>query len=260
MGRTAFVAWLCFFTVLGGSNSRADEPVDILARIRSWDRLHGDVRRNIRKYGPENIVVAVDFDNTTARVPTFYGSDAWYKAQLATGKDKEQIHRELDEIFGSTPHLLIDKLAPEYLRKWQDLRVRVVLLTARSPRFHDVTRREALRLSLDFSKSAPKSDWDGKDVLLAAKDKAGKPFQGNVAYRNGMVHCGDVDKGTVLRAFLEAADLTPAAVVMADDRLYHLEEVGVAFRGSPIDLRLILVDDGLEPLTCPAEVVKATAL
>lgn len=229
----------------------------VLARLAAWGRLHGDVQRNVRKYGADRVVVAVDFDNTTARIPTYVGSDSWYKEQLASGKDREAIHRELERIFATTPHVLIDPVAPEYLRKWQGLGVRVVLLTARSPSFHDVTRKEALRLGLDFRKTAPASPWDGRELPIGFREADGKVRTGRVSYQNGMVHCGDVDKGSVLRAFLESARLRPDAVVFADDRLHHLKQVDDAFDGSAIDLRLFHIDDGLEPTCAPALVAAA---
>ena len=245
-----FLSVVLALSFAGGRVAAEEHSPAILARVAAWGRLHGDVQRNVRIYGVENVVVAVDFDNTTARVPTYVGSDAWYKAQIATGKDREAIHQELDHIFATTPHELIDPVTPEYVRKWQAMGVRVVLLTARSPRFHDVTRIEAERLGLNFRATAPSSSWDGKEVMLDYRGKAGAKRTGRVTYQSGMIHCGDVDKGTVLRAFLEAADLVPRAVVFADDRLHHLAEVGTAFHGSPIDLRLIHVDDGREPVSC----------
>lgn len=251
-------ALLCIAMAVVSYGAHADETAPaILARVEAWDRLHGDVRRNVRRYGAHRVVVAIDFDNTTARVPTYYGSDAWYRAQLARGKDKDTIHDELEQIFASTPHELVDPLAPEYLRKWQELGVQVVLLTARSPRFHAVTRKEAHRLALDFARTAPSSHWHGREVTLDVPDRKGGRRQGVVAYHHGMIYCGDVDKGTVLRSFLEAANLQPAAVVFADDREHHLAEVGHAFRDAGVDLRLIHVDDGREPKACPHELAEA---
>ncbi len=224
-------------------------PIDNVERFGEVTDL-SDMAQDIESLASEDprakILVVLDIDDTLLESTQFFGGDAWYRWQrgraVPDGSDGTVVIDDDD-----TTRCIFAKLAVLFeLARFEPTQedaseiVRalasshdVVALTSRSPAARSGTERELARagLALDASHlldSGIGFDYDFDDGNREAR----------VTYSNGVIMSSGLDKGRVLRDFLDRADRRYDAIFMIDDGERNLDNIEREWRDDPVRIAL----------------------
>jgi len=184
-----------------------------------------------RKYGPGQVLVVLDIDNTLLAMEQDLGSDQWYYWQ-----------KDLEAEDPCSPMLVGDRLevqgalyfasamrptqpdAAAQVAKMQEAGLNIVVLTARGPGFRLATFRELRRNDFTFWQNA----WPPQRGFAEpfVPEGGSRP----AVYEDGVIFAAGQDKGLTLKTVLEkSGQPMPALIVMADDKQANLNQVMAAF-------------------------------
>jgi hypothetical protein len=214
-----------------------------------------------RTIKPERILLAVDLDNTLLAMDEPLGSDQWFEWQrYLLENEPESKYAVADSFHGllAAQGLLYDTSSmhppqenlPGLVRRLQQMGIRTIVLTSRSPEFRTATERELKRNGYDFAKSALSAPnlpegtfqpYDPKDPVKDGLTRAEiERFHLNaprpISYENGIMMTAGQHKGAMLLTLLHDAASDIDAVVYDDDNIRHVANVYAAMlaRGKEI--------------------------
>lgn len=189
--------------------------------------------REILKHLSFDSVLLLDLDNTVIESSIELGSDAWF-VQLCTHaireiSDKSQaiimaihLYHEIQQIVRAQA---VEEVSVKIINTLQGIGIPVIAITARDQCLEQATIRQLHDVGIDL-------DDQGFAPMALSLTTAEQAF-----YNNGIIYCGGKDKGACFSSFLETSNMKPRHIVMADDKLKHLEHVrqAVEHLGIPFD-------------------------
>lgn len=187
---------------------------------------------DILPYIDQETLVIFDIDNTIAEPEQTIGSDEWfyYKVQKIMQQKKINQTYAISEAVGFfiLIHRVIqlrpiETLTPHLIRFLQNDGIHTIALTARSLPIVQRTIEQLLLLGIDFSRTEL-LDHE-LDFILTHPGK----------YKNGIIFCGENNKGTVLTEILTYANYRPKKIVFIDDKRKNLLLVEHAVTQDHID-------------------------
>lgn len=214
-------------------------PAPAPVTISEGDDLAVVVRRArelAAELGRENVLLALDIDNTLLAMDTELGSDAWYdwQKELATANPcdvrlvPDRLAAQGALYHAGSMHLTQDDL-PELLGRARAAGHPVMIVTARGSGFRLATFRELRRNGLSFRDTGPGPRGGfGDDLDLPGAARA-------VRYEDGVLMLAGQDKGQMLLALYRYLGLAPpAAVVFADDKAENIDAMAAALRAAGV--------------------------
>jgi hypothetical protein len=229
----------CGATSFAGGLRETSDYADIVAAVDAA----------ARQYGPGEVLLVSDLDNTLLSMDQDLGSDQWFEWQSfllnADPKSCYLVARDFDGLLRVQGILFAALHAhptqpdlPRLIARVQDAGIATMVLTARGQDFRTATERELARNAYDFSKTAPKLREQSDDNRTAAtlvfppyrKDalpQAGISDEERVrwklpdeprpiSYGNGVLMVAGQHKGAMLLAFLQHAAKSYKAVIFTD--------------------------------------------
>jgi hypothetical protein len=186
------------------------------------------IQEKFLQYGPENVLVVLDIDNTLLTSDTDLGSDTWYQWQNGELGIKPAPEQKLSErcLYGEAIGLLFelgtmsltDSLLPGYIKSWQNAGGTVFTLTSRSPDYRAATERELERNHIHLSASGI-TTIDGNDLSFRYNLKR------EISYMDGIMMTTGQDKGEMLDHILGRSGRTFKAIIFADDTPKNIQAV-----------------------------------
>lgn len=123
------------------------------------------------------------------------------------------------------------------IHSFQEKKIAVMAITARSPHFSHRTIEQLASIGIDFSKTA------------LIKEQHEKWLPEGASYQQGVLFCGIHDKGLALAALLAATGFNPTKIICIDDRLKNLNAVESVLQKHTIPflgLRYGYLDEAIE--------------
>jgi len=185
-------------------------------------------------HGNDQVLVVFDIDNTLLAMEQDLGSDQWYYWQKDLEKEDPCSAMLVDNIFAAQGALFFaGAMRPtqhdgaEQLRRLQDAGLRVIAVTSRGPEYRLQTFRELRRNGISFWSSALPPQHGYPDNFIPAGGS--RPSR----YEDGVFLTAGQHKGEMLQALLNKTGTPqPKAIVIADDKAYHLRDMMETFEGS----------------------------
>ncbi len=220
-------------------------------------------------YGPGQVLVVFDIDNTLLTMGQDLGSDAWFNWQAglvgrdplpaqAAAADMAGLLEAAYALFALSDMVPTQTPVPTMLDRLEGNGFPVMALTARGPEARDVTLRALRDDGIEFS-SAPGCVaplcGDGVHIprgrIQAAARQRLDVFERqrlgidgprrDASYGRGVLMANGQNKGAMLRLFLQSMPTGQSVIgiIFADDGLRNIEAVEAAFREGPIDVRTV---------------------
>lgn len=185
-------------------------------------------------YGPDQVLVVFDIDNTLLAMEQDLGSDQWYywqkdllKEDPCSGnlvRDRFKAQGALYFASGMRP---TQANAAEQVRRLQDAGLSVIAVTSRGSDYRLQTFRELRRNGISFWPGALPPKRGYPELFLPAGAERETLYEEGVYFTSGQ------HKGDMLKALLaKTGTAAPAVIVMADDKAENLEAVMAAFEGT----------------------------
>lgn len=196
-----------------------------------------------RKFGPRNVLVAFDLDNTLLAMESELGADQWYDWQSRTSKETPchpgVVHDRLDAQ-GALFHLGAMRPTEPGIQARIDRLVErghpVMIVTARGADFRLQTFREMRRNNLSLRGNPPGGSGSGEPFALPGGQR-------DVLYEDGALLLAGQHKGDMLLALMQVLDYDlPKAVVFADDKDKNVEAMRDGLNKAGISGRLFRYD------------------
>ena len=170
---------------------------------------------------PENSCIALDLDSTVIETKSHIGSEEWemhlYRSYLSQGFSDAAALRLACKAWGILQHKVdvkaVEEHAPDTIYRWRE-KHDVIGLTARCHELKEATHRQLCSVGIDFSFG---------DVEKNVHEMPRADF-----YR-GVLYCGDCDKGTAFRRFLETSELRYPHIAFVDDKASNLSILETIF-------------------------------
>ena len=209
--KTLFLLLFFFFLPINGIILESNDIRSILNHV--YDTHHH-----------KEILVVFDIDNTIGHVRNGFGGDEWFTAMLNNHVSKGI---SFDTALAETLPLYIkiqntiwldpvQKETVKMIHFLQESGIAVIALTARAFGIIDRTLEQLTYLDINFSHSSLSAE------TIDFKLK-------NVAhYCNGIVFCGQNDKGKLLIKFFELINYHPRKVIFVDDKMKYVQQVSDA--------------------------------
>lgn len=172
----------------------------------------------------ENILLIFDLDNVVMHPEGGVGSpgsDEWWTRLVEIEKTAGADHSEaikkalplLHKAYMETDVKPVEPQVVTLIHSFQEKKITVMALTARSPQFSHRTIEQLASIGIDFSKTA------------LIKEQHEKWLPEGACYQHGILFCGIHDKGLALAALLAATGFNPTKIVCIDDKLKNLTAV-----------------------------------
>jgi hypothetical protein len=185
-------------------------------------------------YGAQNILVALDIDNTLLAMEQGLGSDQWYYWQKSLEAEQPCSEQLVDDLLQAQGALFfasamrpVQDNAAEQVRRMQDEGIKVIALTSRGPEYRLATFRELRRngISLWSSAWAPARGYPETFVPEGGTRPA--------LYEDGVFMTAGQDKGVMLKALLDKSGQPyPTLIIVVDDKQEYLNQIMGAFSWS----------------------------
>jgi hypothetical protein len=189
-------------------------------------------------YGPDQVLVVFDIDNTLLAMEQGLGSDQWYYWQKNLHEEEPCSGMLVNDRFKVQGALYFaSAMRPtqadtaEQVSRLQDAGLHVIALTSRGPDYSLQTFRELRRNDISFWTSAlpPKRGYPESFIPKGGSRAA--------RYEDGVFLTAGQHKGPMLKALLDKTSSgSPTVVVMADDKAENLQSVMETFEGSGITI------------------------
>lgn len=217
------------------------------------DPVHEAIR--FRQLDEKNrILLIFDIDNTLLTMPQFLGSDRWFNyhsAKIIKGDDQEfadigALLATQDLLFSMGQMELTQPDVPKLLNNARDNGVDIMLLTARSPGFANITERELRRHGIELNAPTVCTFYfcsnDGRFDEASVKQalefigvRAATESARSIAIYDGTVFSAGQDKGVMLELLLSALQRERyAKVIFVDDGRHNVD--AAAARGLAVPL------------------------
>lgn len=176
--------------------------------------------KEVLPYVPKNkrTLVVLDIDNTLMRPATHLGSDEWFshlvQEKVAQGMDTISAIRNVLPLYFHI-HFIIDLVPTEPHLHEEITRIacrceHIVCLTSRSPNIVQRTVMQLAKNKLHFYMP------EHQERVV------------NCLYLNGVIFCGNTDKGQVLCTFLDDIAYVPEVIIFVDDKEKYIHAVEAA--------------------------------
>ena len=242
------------------------QPVRIRETTPEFATAVEQVDEFAKQYGPENVLLVIDLDNTLLAMNQDLGSDQWFTWQEALqNRDKTNPELVASEFGGlleiqgilftlSAMHPPETDL-PDMVEDLAKRKITTVVLTSRGKEFRDAAERELKRNNYNIATStleihdkrgsfSPYSaEHPGKYGLNAEIiDDLGSARR--VTFSEGIYMTAGQHKGYMLKTLLSRSTKASAdkpfahfkAIVFVDDHQKHVDRMHEAFAGDSIDL------------------------
>lgn len=172
-------------------------------------------------HNPLDIIVVFDIDNTLAHPLTEVGSDQWLEHKATEHMHKEGIthkdaYRELLPLYYKVQHLidldLVEDMIPALIEDLKNRGITVIGLTARHHPIIYRTLNQLTAINITFTP-------------IREKEHTITGTNHDIIYNNGILFCGNNNKGESLWKMLEIFEIQPQKIYCIDDKLHHLEAV-----------------------------------
>ena len=213
----------------------------------SYELIKKIALEKAKKYGPKNVLVVLDIDNTTLAMPQNLGSDQWFGWQSKNCMGKEEtpsfcvaddFNELLDiqgQLFALSNMVPTEKATVQTIKELQNKGIKLILLTSRGPIFRNATEWALKMNSLTFQKSAigpakgfastyipyelssPKKYGLNSYDIKTMGNKSPRP----VSYMNGVFMTSGLNKGIMLKTLLAKTKEKFKAILFADDHKKH---------------------------------------
>jgi hypothetical protein len=185
-------------------------------------------------FGPRQVLVVYDIDNTLLAMEQGLGSDQWYYWQKALAAEQpcspllvgDRLKAQGALYFASAMRPTQADAAVQ-VKRLQDAGLTVVAVTSRGPEFSLQTFRELRRNGISFWPSALPPARGFPEPFI--------PEGGTLPaiYQDGVFLTAGQDKGVMLTALLDKSGIAPPKVIIvADDKAENLQAIMETFAGS----------------------------
>lgn len=192
---------------------------------------HNSITEVARHLEPnKKILILLDIDNTIAAPPSDLGSDQWFNDLVITIcqqqglEKKEAVQKGIELYHHIHAHIElkpIEAQTPSFIASLQKQNIPVLALTART--IIERTFQQLKTIAIDFRPTALST----KIFDLNLRHPA--------LYKQGIIFCGNNDKGTVLCAFLDYIGYQPDKIIYVDDKEGNLKAVEQALQSRGIE-------------------------
>lgn len=235
---TPFITGLTVGVLLWGCHGPAPRAQQIWKTWSSLENLEPLVAEKAQQYGPENVLLVFDIDNTLLTMDGYLGGDAWFSlhwnrfgdapgsqdAPLDSRDDLLAWQEVLFEIGTMSPP---EADTPARIARWQRQGHPTICLTSRSPESRDATFRELERNGYDFEHHDVGQNFGG---LIDLIDLAGHLFdetqaqayqlearRHEVCYEDGVFLTAGQHKGAFLAMLLHSMNAAYPCIIFVDD-------------------------------------------
>lgn len=217
----------------------------------SFEVIKKEALSKIKKYGPKNVLVVLDIDNTTLAMPQNFGSDQWFGWQSTHCMGKKPapdfcVADSFDElldvqgqIFALSNMVPTEKATVKTIEELQKKGAKVILLTSRGPAFRNATERALEMNGINMRKSpiAPVDGFPSTYVPYTLKSPSvygltaydiktmGTKKARPVSYMNGVFMTAGLNKGIMLKTLLNKTKSKFKAIIFADDHEKHTKRM-----------------------------------
>lgn len=177
------------------------------------------------EYNKDTLVI-FDICNTLGAPPTDLGSDQWFSALFQQGMNDshstdEALSKALAPYCYAQHHRWLEPIEPdtvETVKSLQQRGITVIALTARGLYLFYRTLEQLHRIDIDFTHTSPR--------------KAVTPYgvKNQSLYSHGIIFAGALNKGDVLKHWLEQLQFQPKKIIFVDDKLKNIESVAHAIK------------------------------
>jgi hypothetical protein len=187
-----------------------------------------------KKYGPEQVLVVLDIDNTLLAMEQDLGSDQWYNWQKNLEAENPCSPMLVDDVLEAQGALYFASAmrptqpeAAAQVARMQEAGLNVIVLSARGPGFRLATFRELRRNGFNFWPNAWPPQRGFPDPFIPEGGSR------HAVYEDGVIFAAGQDKGLTLKSVLDqSGQAYPALIVMTDDKQNNLNQVMSAFSWS----------------------------
>jgi hypothetical protein len=186
------------------------------------------------QFGPEQLLVVFDIDNTLLAMEQGLGSDQWYYWQkdLAQTDPCSPLYvgdrlRAQGALYYASAMRPTQPDAAQQLRRIQDAGIPVIAITSRGTEFRLATFRELRRNGISFWPNSLPPQHGFPDSFLPSGSES------PVRYEDGVFMTAGQHKGEMLTLLLQKTGTpSPAVVVIADDKAKYLQQMMETFAGT----------------------------
>jgi len=186
-----------------------------------------------KKYGPTNILIVLDIDNTILTSSVDLGGDIWYRWQRGKFDIKPTIQQKVPCLYKDSigllyelvPMKLTEKDLPKIIADWQSSGNTVIALTSRAPENRAATERELENKKIYFELAALTPIDQKSPVYCETKER-------ELSYMNGIMMTSGMNKGAMLKYILEKTNRRFDAVIIVDDLQENIDNFYAEFTES----------------------------
>jgi len=205
--------------------------------------FESDNLSDIHNHTDKNTLVVFDIDDTIMTPKIWPGSSVWLEYEIGRmqkiGFKFEDALYLILPLYFSVHQFTEDMMtpldnSPHLIKTLQKNNIKAMALTNRSMPMYEITLRELGFIGIDFTIN---SLYD-QDLPLSITHKA--------KFSNGIIFCGNNDKGELLFQFLEKIDFVPKKIIFIDDKLKNVTSVQKAVEKRGIEfvgIRFTQIDE-----------------
>ncbi|TET36285.1 DUF2608 domain-containing protein [Candidatus Dependentiae bacterium] len=177
------------------------------------------------EYNKDTLVI-FDICNTLGAPPTDLASDQWFSALFQQGMNDgrpvdEALSTALAPYCYAQHHQWLVPIEPDTVSTVKSLQQRgitVIALTARGLYLFYRTLEQLHKIDIDFTHTSPRKAV----VSYGVKNQS--------LYSHGIIFAGSLNKGDVLKHWLEQLKFQPKKIIFIDDKLKNIETVADAMK------------------------------
>lgn len=232
-----------------------------MAVTDSFDEVSRRVMVLAGEYGPHEVLLVCDIDNTLLAMNQDLGAVAWFDDQYRLLKESphsdELVARDLESLLRVQGMLFTlsrmhppEKIMPQRIAALHEKGIYTLCLTSRGPAFRNATEESLRQCRFDFARGEPvvvdrfrgeRLPYDPKDVAASgiSRDEARrfrltepKP----ASYDKGIFMVSGQNKGGMLLILLAHCPRRFSAIVFVDDTDQHVKDVFSALAGRGIEI------------------------
>lgn len=188
-----------------------------------------EVEKHFKK--TKKLLVIFDIDNTIAESTKPEGGDQWFYAAIQyfqqQGLNYKETYNKILPLYiefnKKNGIKLVEKEVVNVIQQLQKNNIPVIALTARSGSIIKTTINQLKNLAIDFSKGS-----------IAHHVVSFEKFSIPALFQQGIIFCGDNNKGETLKKFLKQTNLKPKKIIFIDDKRKCLSQVESTLKNSSI--------------------------
>jgi hypothetical protein len=232
-------------------SSKSAEKQNYIAEMKvasEYLKIESEIQSHIKTFGPKNVLVVFDVDNTLLKNNIEVGSEQWFYWQdsLMKTNSKQKVADTFSGLlnvqgllFDLDPMKLTDDNVDEVITRLQASGVKTIVLTSRGSAYRSTTERTLLGNGIDFSKTKIGYDVGGSflpynlnKLTKEEKEMVGSRAPSETSYVNGIFMTSGQHKGLMLKSLLEKFDFNPSLIVFIDNHEKQVTRVHDTFKGN----------------------------